>query len=206
MANLKTSPSFPEVVKINTVKIGDAFIKASDVKYVDGKFLKPINSASQAEDNAKIAMSESEELDLKDLINKQIAVQGSIKYKLSSFYKRYNYDQAIDDAKSVLNKGTVSAAQAQYLIWNIKTAKDELDGAKVKVGNLNKLTQNERLAIELLVSNVYSKKTDTESLYGQMTMSEADESVFELSIENERDHNKVISTKMMKTSDFAEER
>lgn len=80
MANLKTSPSFPEVVKINTVKIGDAFIKASDVKYVDGKFLKPINSASQAEDNAKIAMSESEELDLKDLINKQIAVQGSIKY------------------------------------------------------------------------------------------------------------------------------
>lgn len=151
-------------------------------------------------------MSESEELDLKDLINKQIAVQGSIKYKLSSFYKRYNYDQAIDDAKSVLNKGTVSAAQAQYLIWNIKTAKDELDGAKVKVGNLNKLTQNERLAIELLVSNVYSKETDTESLYGQMTMSEADESVFELSIENERDHNKVISTKMMKTSDFAEER
>lgn len=206
MANLKTSPSFPEVVKINTVKIGDAFIKASDVKYVDGKFLKPINSASQAEDNAKIAMSESEELDLKDLINKQIAVQGSIKYKLSSFYKRYNYDQAIDDAKSVLNKGTVSAAQAQYLIWNIKTAKDELDGAKVKVGNLNKLTQNERLAIELLVSNVYSKETDTESLYGQMTMSEADESVFELSIENERDHNKVISTKMMKTSDFAVER
>lgn len=206
MANLKTSPSFPEVVKINTVKIGDAFIKASDVKYVDGKFLKPINSASQAEDNAKIAMSESEELDLKDLINKQIAVQGSIKYKLSSFYKRYNYDQAIDDAKSVLNKATVSAAQAQYLIWNIKTAKDELDGAKVKVGNLNKLTQNERLAIELLVSNVYSKETDTESLYGQMTMSEADESVFELSIENERDHNKVISTKMMKTSDFAEER
>ena len=206
MANLKTSPSFPEVVKINTVKIGDAFIKASDVKYVDGKFLKPINSASQAEDNAKIAMSESEELDLKDLINKQIAVQGSIKYKLSSFYKRYNYDQAIDDAKSVLNKDSVSAAQAQYLIWNIKTAKDELDGAKVKVGNLNKLTQNERLAIELLVSNVYSKETDTESLYGQMTMSEADESVFELSIENERDHNKVISTKMMKTSDFAEER
>lgn len=206
MANLKTSPSFPEVVKINTVKIGDAFIKASDVKYVDGKFLKPINSASQAEDNAKIAMSESEELDLKDLINKQIAVQGSIKYKLSSFYKRYNYDQAIDDAKSVLNRDSVSAAQAQYLIWNIKTAKDELDGAKVKVGNLNKLTQNERLAIELLVSNVYSKETDTESLYGQMTMSEADESVFELSIENERDHNKVISTKMMKTSDFAEER
>ena len=206
MANLKTAPSFPEVVKINTVKIGDAFIKASDVKYVDGKFLKPINSASQAEDNAKIAMSESEELDLKDLINKQIAVQGSIKYKLSSFYKRYNYDQAIDDAKSVLNKDSVSAAQAQYLIWNIKTAKDELDGAKVKVGNLNKLTQNERLAIELLVSNVYSKETDTESLYGQMTMSEADESVFELSIENERDHNRVISTKMMKTSDFAEER
>ena len=100
----------------------------------------------------------------------------------------------------------MSAAQAQYLIWNIKTAKDELDGAKVKIGNLNKLTQNERLAIELLVSNVYSKETDTESLYGQMTMSEADESVFELSIENERDHNKVISTKMMKTSDFAVER
>lgn len=206
MANLKTSPSFPEVVKINTVNVGDAFIKASDVNYVDGKFLKPINSASQAEDNAKIAMSESEELDLKDLINKQSTIHTTAKYKLSSFYKRYNYDQAIDEAKSILSKGSVSTSQAQYLIWNIKITEDELDGAKVKVDNLKKLTQDERLAIELLVSNVYSKETDTESLYGQVTMSEADESVFELSIENERDHNKVISTKMMKTSDFAEER
>ncbi|NRO63979.1 hypothetical protein IMAU40088_00647 [Lactobacillus helveticus] len=206
MANLKTSPGFPEVVKINTVNIGDAFVKVSDVTFANGLHLKPINSASQAEDNAKIAMSESEELDLKDLINKHAVVQGSIKYKLSSFYKRYNYDQAIDEARSALDKGTISATQAQYLIWNIKTAQDELDGAKVKVGNLNKLTQDERLAIELLVSNIYSKETDTESLYGQVTMSEADESVFELSIENERDHNKVVSTKMMKTSDFAEER
>ena len=206
MANLKTSPSFPEVIKINTVNVGDAFIKASDVNYVDGKFLKPINSASQAEDNAKIAMSESEELDLKDLINKQSTIHTTAKYKLSSFYKRYNYDQAIDEAKSILSKGSVSTSQAQYLIWNIKITEDELDGAKVKVDNLKKLTQDERLAIELLVSNVYSKETDTESLYGQVTMSEADESVFELSIENERDHNKAISTKMMKTSDFAEER
>lgn len=159
-----------------------------------------------AEDNAKIAMSESEELDLKDLINKQSTIHTTTKYKLSSFYKRYNYDQAIDEAKSILSKGSVSTAQAQYLIWNIKITEDELDGAKVKVDNLKKLTQDERLAIELLVSNVYSKETDTESLYDQVTMSEADESVFELSIENERDHNKVISTKMMKTSDFAEER
>lgn len=206
MANLKTSPGFPEVIKINTVNIGDAFIKASDVTFADGQHLKPINTASQAEDNSKIAMSESEELDLKDLINKQATVQDTTKYKLSSFYKRYNYDQAIDEAKLALNKGSISAAQAQYLIWNIKTNQSALDGAKVKVGSLNKLTQDERLAIELLVSNVYSKDTETESLYGKVTMSKADESVFELSIENERDHNKVVSSKMMKTSDFAEKR
>lgn len=158
MANLKTSPSFPEVIKINTVNVGDAFIKASDVNYVDGKFLKPINSASQAEDNAKIAMSESEELDLKDLINKQSTIHTTTKYKLSSFYKRYNYDQAIDEAKSILSKGSVSTAQAQYLIWNIKITEDELDGAKVKVVNLKKLTQDERLAIELLESQMFTQK------------------------------------------------
>lgn len=48
-----------------------------------------------AKDNAKIAMSESEELDLKDLINKQSPIHTTTKYKLSSFYKRYNYGSII---------------------------------------------------------------------------------------------------------------
>lgn len=207
MADLKTSPDYPNRFNTSLVDVGDAFVKASDVEFLYGKKLKPINSADSVKDGSKIAILENQEADLKDLLAKADSVKNSVKYKLSSFTKRYNYDQAVSEVQTQVNsRKLMSTAEAQYLIWSLKTYESELDGAKVKVGNMNKLTFNEKLAIGLLVISVYSKNTDKESLYGYAKFSKGSDKTFTLIIEDEHNQNKVVSTKTMKTSDFAVKR
>lgn len=207
MANLKTSPDFPNRFNTELVDTGDAFVKASDVKFFSGKKLKPINTAVSAKDGSKIAILENQEADLKDLLGKVDSVKNSVKYKLSSSLKRDNYDLAVRNAQTQVNsRKLMSTAEAQYLIWSLKTYESELDGAKVKVGNMNKLTSNEKLAIGLLVISVYGKSTDKESLYGYAKFNKGNDKTFTLTIEDMRNQNKVVSTKTMKTSDFAQNR
>ena len=207
MANLKTSPDFPNRFNTELVDTGDAFVKASDVNFFSGKKLKPINTAASAKDGSKIAILENQEADLKDLLGKVDSVKNSVKYKLSSSLKRDNYDLAVRDAQTQVNsRKLMSTAEAQYLIWSLKTYESELDGAKVKVGTMNKLTSNEKLAIGLLVISVYGKNTDKESLYGYAKFNKGNDKTFTLTIEDMHNQNKVVSTKTMKTSDFAQKR
>ena len=207
MANLKTSPDFPNRFNTELVDTGDAFVKASDVNFFSGKKLKPINTAASAKDGSKIAILENQEADLKDLLGKVDSVKNSVKYKLSSSLKRDNYDLAVRDAQTQVNsRKLMSTAEARYLIWSLKTYESELDGAKVKVGNMNKLTSNEKLAIGLLVISVYGKNTDKESLYGYAKFNKGNDKTFTLTIEDMHNQNKVVSTKTMKTSDFAQKR
>lgn len=207
MANLKTSPDFPNRFNTELVDTGDAFVKASDVNFFSGKKLKPINTAASAKDGSKIAILENQEADLKDLLGKVDSVKNSVKYKLSSSLKRDNYDLAVRDAQTQVNsRKLMSTAEAQYLIWSLKTYESELDGAKVKVGNMNKLTSNEKLAIGLLVISVYGKNTDKESLYGYAKFNKGNDKTFTLTIEDMHNQNKVVSTKTMKTSNFAQKR
>ena len=70
----------------------------------------------------------------------------------------------------------------------------------------NKLTSNEKLAIGLLVISVYGKNTDKESLYGYAKFNKGNDKTFTLTIEDMHNQNKVVSTKTMKTSDFAQKR
>lgn len=207
MANLKTSPDFPNRFNTELVDTGDAFVKASDVNFFSGKKLKPINTAASAKDGSKIAILENQEADLKDLLGKVDSVKNSVKYKLSSSLKRDNYDLAVRDAQTQVNsRKLMSTAEALYLIWSLKTYESELDGAKVKVGNMNKLTSNEKLAIGLLVISVYGKNTDKESLYGYAKFNKGNDKTFTLTIEDMHNQNKVVSTNTMKTSDFAQKR
>ena len=207
MANLKTSPDFPNRFNTELVDTGDAFVKASDVNFFSGKKLKPINTAASAKDGSKIAILENQEADLKKLLGKVDSVKNSVKYKLSSSLKRDNYDLAVRDAQTQVNsRKLLSTAEAQYLIWSLKTYESELDGAKVKVGNMNKLTSNEKLAIGLLVISVYGKNTDKESLYGYAKFNKGNDKTFTLTIEDMHNQNKVVSTKTIKTSDFAQKR
>lgn len=207
MANLKTSPDFPNRFNTELVDTGDAFVKASDVNFFSGKKLKPINTAASAKDGSKIAILENQEADLKDLLGKVDSVKNSVKYKLSSSLKRDNYDLAVRDAQTQVNsRKLMSTAEAQYLIWSLNTYESELDGAKVKVGTMNKLTSNEKLAIGLLVISVYGKNTDKESLYGYAKFNKGNDKTFTLTIEDMHNQNKVVSTNTMKTSDFAQKR
>ena len=207
MANLKTSPDFPNRFNTELVDTGDAFVKASDVNFFSGKKLKPINTADSAKDGSKIAILENQEADLKDLLGKVDSVKHSVKYKLSSSLKRDNYDLAVRDAQTQVNsRKSMSTTEAQYLIWSLKTYENELDGAKVKVGTMNKLTSNEKLAIGLLVISVYGKNTDKESLYGYAKFNKGNDKTFTLTIEDMHNQNKVVSTKTIKTSDFAQKR
>ena len=207
MANLKTSPDFPNRFNTELVDTGDAFVKASDVNFFSGKKLKPINTADSAKDGSKIAILENQEADLKDLLGKVDSVKNSVKYKLSSSLKRDNYDLAVRDAQTQVNsRKSMSTTEAQYLIWSLKTYENELDGAKVKVGTMNKLTSNEKLAIGLLVISVYGKNTDKESLYGYAKFNKGNDKTFTLTIEDMHNQNKVVSTKTIKTSDFAQKR
>lgn len=206
MVNVKTSSNFPKAVRTNYIDIGDAFVKANDVAYVSGKALKPINDAKQAEDNAKIATNELDELNLQDLVKKQTAVHSAVKYKLSNFNKRNNYDQTVAEAKTTLKKGSLSAACAQYLIWNLKTTQSELNGAKVKVASFKKLTSKEISAIKSLVANVYSKKTETADLRAKAIFEKKSKSTFKLVIHDKKDNNKLISTKTLKIKDFAQKK
>ena len=200
MANLKTSPDFPNRFNTELVDTGDAFVKASDVNFFSGKKLKPINTAASAKDGSKIAILENQEADLKDLLGKVDSVKNSVKYKLSSSLKRDNYDLAVRDAQTQVNsRKLMSTAEAQYLIWSLKTYESELDGAKV-----NKLTSNEKLAIGLLVISVYGKNTDKESLYGYAKFNKGNDKTFTLTIEDMHNQNKVVSTKTMNTSNFAQ--
>ncbi|MCH4139478.1 MAG: serine protease [Lactobacillus amylovorus] len=121
MANLKTSPDFPNRFNTELVDTGDAFVKASDVNFFSGKKLKPINTAASAKDGSKIAILENQEADLKDLLGKVDSVKNSVKYKLSSSLKRDNYDLAVRDAQTQVNsRKLMSTAEAQYLIWSLK--------------------------------------------------------------------------------------
>ena len=207
MANLKTSPDFPNRFNTELVDTGDAFVKASDVNFFSGKKFKPINTAASAKDGSKIAILENQEADLKKLLGKVDSVKNSVKYKLSSSLKRDNYDLAVRDAQTQVNsRKLMSTAEAQYLIWSLKTYESELDGAKVKVGNMNKLTSNEKLAIGLLVISVYGKNTDKESLYCYAKFNKGNDKTFTLTIEDMHNQNKVVSTNTMKTSDFAQKR
>lgn len=207
MANLKTSPDFPNRFNTELVDTGDAFVKASDINFFSGKKLRPINTAASAKDGSKIAILENQEADLKKLLGKVDSVKNSVKYKLSSSLKRDNYDLAVRDAQTQVNsRKLMSTAEAQYLIWRLKTYESELDGAKVKVGNMNKLTSNEKLAIGLLVISVYGKNTDKESLYGYAKFNKGNDKTFTLTIEDMHNQNKVVSTKTIKTSDFAQKR
>ncbi|WP_103661402.1 hypothetical protein [Lactobacillus sp. HT06-2] len=106
--------------KSKKVNLGDAFVKTSDVKI--SRKLKAQNSALTAENNHKIAASESDLITLNELIKNSAQIKKSKRYQQASAEERYNYREAINDAKKALKHDTLSAARVQYLIWQANIA------------------------------------------------------------------------------------
>lgn len=90
------------------------------------------------------------------------------------------------------------------MIWNLKTTKSALTGKKLKVNNINKLTKEEKTGLYFLIANIYSKDTGEVDLFA--STSDIGETTFKVSIDDQKNQNKVVSTMTLKIKDYVEQR
>ena len=140
---------------VNSIKkdeyIGEGFVKASDVDVDNDVKLKPVNTEKEAEAGA-ITASSDDKKELQSLINDEQTVKAGDPYKLSESYLRVSYDQALDAAKQTNASSKASIAEVKQAAWLLDKAAKSLNGAKVQVTYLNKITNREATKIEELVS------------------------------------------------------
>lgn len=89
---------------------------------------------------------------MQSLINDEQTVKAGDPYKLSESYLRVSYDQALDAAKQTNASSKASIAEVKQAAWLLDKAAKSLNGAKVQVTYLNKITNREATKIEELVS------------------------------------------------------
>lgn len=136
------------------VNVGNAFVKASEVDF-HGIKLTAQNTAEEAKENAKLA-STSQKDKLQSYVSNSDSVKNSTKYKLSSKTKRENYDTAISAAQAAIKSNTTTVAEVNQLDWLLEKSNKALDGAKVKVKNINNLTANEADRVRQAMTNANS--------------------------------------------------
>lgn len=115
---LPAAPEEPDSDKPTKKKLvyGNNLLKASDVKYISGLKLKPINSAKEAENDQKVA-SEADKQELVQLFN-----DGKNKYTNSPYSDLMeNYGCALVNASLILRNNKATVAQVKEATWYIKT-------------------------------------------------------------------------------------
>lgn len=132
--------------------MGNGFVKASDAKYTSGIKLTPVNTKAEAEADAKVATA-SEKSALTAEIAKSSQVKASDAYKLTTRDKREAYDYALSDAQKIAQDSSATGAAVKIVTWSLQQRASELDGKKVVVANLQKLTADERAQIERVAQN-----------------------------------------------------
>ena len=139
--------------------IGNGFIPAKDAKE-SGVKLTPANTPEEAEKDIAIAQA-ADKSGLKVEIDKKTSIEASDKYKLTSRDKRDAYDEALKDAQAIYNSPNSTIAQVKIALFRLKQRSNDLDGKKVHVKNINKLTESEALKVYRVAYNandVYSPK------------------------------------------------
>lgn len=129
--------------------------------------VKTLNTASEARTQAQQTMTASQRNELKNSISNATTLKHSDKYRLSDANKRTNYDGAVNDIETALKDNKTTAFEANVLSWNLKQAQSALNGAKVKVKNINDLTVNEAGQVLQVMRNANEKfdTYDTVSIY-----------------------------------------
>ncbi|MDF7638454.1 SLAP domain-containing protein [Lactobacillus sp. ESL0791] len=135
-------------------QVVDGYIKASDVEYASGPYLQPINSAQDAE-KERVTATKSDRQNLENLISAGAAVEKSEKYLLSGGTLRANYDSALATAKQVIAAEDSSVGEVNLANAELTAAGKALNGQKVPVKNLAKLTQNEGFSVGHLASRAF---------------------------------------------------
>lgn len=136
--------------------VDNTYVKASDVD-ISGLKLTPTNTAEEAEEAAKTEATSNQLTKLKDSIADADSVKKSDKYILETWADRTVYDNAIENAQTVLKEKNPTSATVEQAQWLVDTAKKDLKGAKIKVKNINNLTGPEAQQIFELMNQRYAE-------------------------------------------------
>lgn len=148
------APTSDSLYTHKTQNIPNAFVKASDIDF-KGVKVKILNSEAQAKNDTTLATADQKkELEVK--ISNSAKVTTSLKYKLSSKNKRENYDNAVQEIKQAVESNKTSVLEVKELTWYLENSESELDGAKVKVRDINNLTGTEAGKILKVMINANS--------------------------------------------------
>ncbi|WP_289761737.1 SLAP domain-containing protein [Lactobacillus intestinalis] len=129
------------------------FVKASDVDYDYGpQMVDPENTVSEAEADKAVATS-ADKSELQSLIDEK--VEDSNLYKFSSLISQWNYAGALQNAKEVNDSKTATINVVKQAVWELKHAKSQLSGEKIKINNLGWIDNSTANEIVHIVGNSY---------------------------------------------------
>lgn len=135
--------------------LGDSFVKAADVDLYGVK-IPTMNTAAEAQSQANEIATASQKASLNTYINDAASVRTSEKYRLTTKANRENYDGAIKDAQAAIQDKQATVFQINELKWLLDKTQKALDGAKVKVNDVNNLTSNEASRVQKVMTNANS--------------------------------------------------
>lgn len=134
--------------------ITNAFVKASDVNFM-GVAVKTQNTQAEAEKQTAFATSSEKEKLAKTITNAD-SIKNSEKYKLTTQNKRANYDGAVAAIKAAVKSDKTTIFEANELKWWLESSQKALDGAKVKVKNIKKLSALDAARVQKVMTNANS--------------------------------------------------
>lgn len=126
-----------------TKDTANTFVKASDVTSQNPVALKVDNTPSEAQADASQATA-SDYGELQALVDRAGQIKKSTLYRLTEKAQQERYDLAVDNAQKLLTNKNTSIAAVKQASWQIKYDQSKLDGQKVWVKNMNKLTKAEK--------------------------------------------------------------
>ncbi|MDF7682148.1 SLAP domain-containing protein [Lactobacillus sp. ESL0679] len=177
------------------------FIKAKDNKYIYGPRLEVINSVNDAK-NAAVSASNSDKQKLQTVLDKESSIKNSAPYKFGRYLERNTYLHAIDNGNKVIQESQPTQAEINQAIWSLQDAAKNLNGKKVVVKDINKLSKDEASQIESLA------KADAAQVYnGTNSNTEVefnkDKTKLTLTVYNNKTEKK--TQQILNINDYAEE-
>lgn len=127
------------------------YLPVDDVNYQSGPTLKPVNTAAQAEADARIATN-SEKQELQNLINEQSTIINSTAFRLDP---SSNYDGALLLDKRLLKDQTATVNQVKEAVRYTQRIKNSFQGVKIPVKDIKHLTRKEADAVREAVQQYY---------------------------------------------------
>lgn len=132
------------------------YLPVSDIIYDEGPTLKPVNTAAQAEADARVATS-TDKQELQHLISERNSVTSSTAFRLDP---NTDYVGSLILGQKVLNDETATVNQVKEAVRYIQRIKNALNGAKISVKDINHLTRTEASAISSAVREYYDNLND----------------------------------------------